>query len=485
MGLFDTLGITTPTNYGDPNYGSPGYLSGQPAANSLTGMIDSFTQQNLSPSDIFNFAGSIPQTVGGIPGIGSRIPGLSRVPIPVLSQLSNIFALPNMLRFGASGSWESVHYADDLNAHHPKFKFLFKVTFSGFIGGASHPPFSAFVTRCDRPKVRLNHTDVNYYNFRTRVLTSVTYEPLSMSFLDEIGNSVNSFFVAYLAQRSGTGRGNYGIDKGFGDASSSLPYSRGYTEQLGQRIVLEQIFANGTMTNRFIFINPRIESFDFDELSMEDSNNGSLMNLTFSYDALECYTVYGSVEYTWGQTDLLRGGGTSGMSNGGQSSLWDNGGMGAMSVDGRNINGSPRSTSPADVIYNAVKQGADMLVQVPNSLSGLVGDGLTAIGGLAGGVISSAGDVISSVIEGTLGAIKDGSNMTTGANVANGDDAWANSKPFGSTGLLTGTHNNTVSPAEYFGETSSSTAKPFGTTGLLTDTHDTSVSSAEYFGDTP
>jgi len=312
-------------------------------ASSLTDKISQFNAQNLSPGQIFSTVQSLPQTVGGIPGVGpiiNLIPGLGKTPIPGLSSLPKILAPLNQLRglagfFDANdGKFTTNKYAVDLNAHHPKLKFLFKVGFRGF--GIRN--FYYFIHRCDKPKIKFNHTDVNYYNFRTRVLTSTTFEPLTMTFLDEIGNSVNEFFANYLKRRSGQGNGQFGIDKGFGEASSSKPYENAYSSGLrnsstgtvsGTEIVVEQIFANGLYANRFNFINPRIEAFDFDELSMEESA-GSLLTCTFTYDALRCETVGGEKDkrvpiYTWGQTDLKKGGGTSGPENAGATSATERG----------------------------------------------------------------------------------------------------------------------------------------------------------------
>src|SRR5574343_529675 len=161
---------------------------------SLSSAIDNFQLSNMSPSDIFSMANSIPRTVGGISEIGSRIPGLSKVPIPGTSYIDKAMGAINAVRFGQNGEWESTPYADDLNAHHPKFKFLFKVGFYGFPGR----DYYYYVHRCDKPKVRFIHHDVNYYNFRTRVLVNTVYEPLSIQLIDEIGNSVHDFFVNYL-----------------------------------------------------------------------------------------------------------------------------------------------------------------------------------------------------------------------------------------------------------------------------------------------
>jgi hypothetical protein len=368
--------------------------------------IDAFQQQNMSPSDVFSLGNSIPTTLGGIPGLGSRIPSLSKIPIPGASQLSTLLAPINNAKFGVAGNYESVHYADDLNLHHPKFKFLFKVMFVGFPGGSD---FQFYVQHCDKPKVHLNHVDVNYYNFRTRVLTSVIYEPMQISFLDEIGNSIVDFFEAYMKAVSGTGAGNYGIDKGWSNNSSSssstIPYANGYSMSAGQKIIIEQIFVDlkqggGPMSNRFTFLNPRIETFDFDELSHEDSSAGSMANITFSYDAIDISTQRDSTLYSWGLTDLFAAGGTSGKSNAGHR---DPNPM---------YNGNPGPVKkPQASVYDALRKGSDLLSNIPKALSTVLSPIVAPLAATLGQASSSAGDVLSSAMSTTLTAIENGTNL--------------------------------------------------------------------------
>lgn len=374
-------------------------------AESFSNSVDTFQAQNATIGDILGVGSTIPRTLGGIPGIGSRIPGVSNIPIPGISAIDKVFAPLQQFKFGADGEWESLQYADDLNYHHPKLKFLFKVNFSGFCGRE----FYYYVLRADKPKVKYIHQDVNYYNFRTRVLTGVTYDPLTLTFFDEIGNDLYDFFTQYLALHSGTGAGYYGIEQGFGQASSSKPYSGGYSMQ-NAKIIIEQIFINqNVQSNRFEFINPRIESFDFDDLSMEESSVGSHATITFSYDAINCYSVYGSTINSWGNTDLLAGGGTSGNYNAG-------------STDGIESYAGGSLGKAATDIYNTVKNVANVVNNVPNAIAGLilntpVGIGTSPTGG-NGSIISSVGDTISQGIQGTLRSITSGANAIFGGKEA-------------------------------------------------------------------
>jgi len=381
---------------------------------SIQAEIDAFQAQNLSPSEIFSLGNQIPQTLGGIPGIESRIPGLSKIPLPGATELNRLLAPINTAKFGVAGEFEAIHYADDMNLHHPKFKFLFKVQFVGFPGGDD---FYFYVHRCDKPKIKFNHVDVNYYNFRTRVLTNTILEPLQITFLDEIGNSVNDFFRAYMAQTSGVGAGNYGIDRGWGLASSTIPYANGYSNTRGQKIILEQIYVDltkngGPRANRFTFLNPRIETFEFDELSHEDSNTGSMATITFSYDAIDLKTVNDNTLYSWGVTDLFRAGGTSGIPNAGH-------------IDGAPMYGDAPPTVKTSGIYDALRKGSDILNHVPAALSNVLSPLLAGPAKIISGVdktigtaASSAIDVVSLNVSTTLASITSGSNAVNGGKAA-------------------------------------------------------------------
>ena len=317
---------------------------------------------------------------------------------------------PKGLQFqGKGGEWTALHYADDLVAHHPKFKFIFKVKFDGF--GANNE-FYYYVHRCDKPNITFEHQDVNYYNFRTRVLTKTIFQPISLTFLDEIGNSVNDFFVKYLNKTSGQASGKWGIDTGFGQASGTKPYERGYST--GKSIIVTQIFANGLHANEFKFINPRIESFQFDELNMED-NAGSLVTMQFSYDSLACKTVSGGGGegfYTWGNTDLFKGGGTSGLPNAGATSLNEAGVQQATSANGGSQLQGLGLNKYTDTAQIVADEGVSQVKTLPNSLKDVIPSPSIPSLGLTGS-IDPGETTLSRDINDTLASIETGANFST------------------------------------------------------------------------
>lgn len=345
--------------------------------------------------------------------IGNAIDEFANQNINVASLISTSQSAIGLQGNGSGGStagdFEHVHYANDLIDHQPKFKFLFKVLFENFYDGDAQNTYYYFVQSCDKPKVRFNHTEVNYYNFRTKVLTSTTYEPMSITFLDEIGNTVNSFFANYLKQRSGQGSGNWGINDGMTpgkpSSSSSYPYEEtGYASKAGSRITIEQIFANGTLSNRFIFENPRIESMDFDNLDMA-TNDVNYLTVTFNYDSIRCETVETSILYSWGDNEIHKGGGKAG-SNGGSI---EGGPSDQISIGST---GGQRSSN------NALKEQSYKIPKfntLPASLQNIPGISDNQIFGnitnLKNDIISSANNIVSKNISDTLKAIKSGSNL--------------------------------------------------------------------------
>lgn len=359
------------------------------ASMSLAGAISEFSTTNMSPSQLSRAINAqVGVSIGG---------SLGTLPSQIL-EVGQPF-MPT------DGEWEAIHYANDLNAHHPKLNFLFKVKFSGFPGGE----FYYYVLKCDKPKVNFNHQDVNYYNFRTKVLTSVTLQPLTFTFYDEIGNTVNALFSIYLANRSKQGNGMASIDGGT-EFSSSVPYENGYSD--GQTVEIQQIFANGVATNIFTLINARIESMDFDQLTMEQSA-GSMMTCTIGFDAITCKTTGQETLYNWGETDIYKGGGTSGYANSGSTSSME-GGASAYSAIGGIGGGVSPYPDPVSSQTN-VRAGAGINVGAGGiSIGGGVSIGSTSRGS------SSGGSVLSANIQGTLSSIISGKNVTSGGGLSVG-----------------------------------------------------------------
>ena len=229
-----------------------------------------------------------------------------------------------------SGAWQSTRYAADLIQYAPKHRFMFKVDFvfnpmyvDKLMGGREKNAFTFLVKMVDRPKVEFVYEDVNYYNFRTKVLKEIRHDPLSMTFIDDIGNNTTDFFNAYRKAFSPISRGNFptGMDVKAAQEQGmnfSMPLlenqsdtaSRGFlfnnSYNVLQKVIIRQIFAHGTRMCEYNFHNPRISRFDFDEVN-HDSGEGNGLTVQFDYDALyvsEMLNTNGTPAPMWGKTDI-------------------------------------------------------------------------------------------------------------------------------------------------------------------------------------
>lgn len=211
-----------------------------------------------------------------------------------------------------SGTWSPTNYAKDLIDVAPKHRFMFKVLFrfsppfqklnpplTPNLAKTEDNIFTFMVKQIDRPSITFEYEDVNFYNFNSKVLKKVSHEPLSMVFYDDIKNYVIDFFNKYRLSYSPIGRLNSqpsipgmevnGMNFNSGNYSSSVgPLQQGAGEEVFnvlENITVRQIFAHGTQAVDFVFVNPRILAFDFDEVDHETGQSNGL-TVRFDYDAL-------------------------------------------------------------------------------------------------------------------------------------------------------------------------------------------------------
>lgn len=234
------------------------------------------------------------------------------------------------------GSWYSSSYAAALAGgtnYRPKLKFLFKVEFIFTEQAMKDFPetfrdnnrndFTFMIKSVDRPKFDFEYEDdVNMYNFRTKVLKKIRHRDLSMVFYDDTGNRVFNFFRTLMMlhspitdrQRSRDNtmdppqKSNQVLTQANGMAFSSP--SSNFLSDTAHRgsidsaygnsiecIRVKQIFVDpsadlqaATKMVTFDFINPRVVSFDLDELSHE-ANEANQLTMTFDYDWMEMVNV--------------------------------------------------------------------------------------------------------------------------------------------------------------------------------------------------
>lgn len=204
-------------------------------------------------------------------------------------------------------------YATDLIAQAPKFKFLYIVQIicnSGYV--ELHDLDLAFVVKkFSRPQATFRSEDINYYNYRTKVVTKTEFEDVDMVFHDDTMNYSARFYAAYLRAMSPIANiqsseglavePGMGFDKsiigGGGNfnpieqtiASNSYTASRGALVNDHVQVIKEirvfHVFQYGKMMNVFKYLNPRITTMAMDPLDMANSE-GCEVSFKFNYDSV-------------------------------------------------------------------------------------------------------------------------------------------------------------------------------------------------------
>ena len=218
------------------------------------------------------------------------------------------------------GSWYATSYAASLanSQFRPKLKFLFRVEFlfkEGVLekfGRADwQRNFTFLIKSVDRPKVDFEYEEVNQYNFRTKVLKKISHKELTMTFMDDVGNNVYEFFRFMMMVHSPITRRSVTASQDITDAHAAYSTGSGmeFTDGLGkindfanrgvvntelgnviQAIKVTQIFLDQTSALdsaakqvSFFFINPRVVSFDLEDVNHEVSDP-NVFTMQFDFD---------------------------------------------------------------------------------------------------------------------------------------------------------------------------------------------------------
>lgn len=220
---------------------------------------------------------------------------------------------------------EASPYALDLIARAPKHKFMFVVQFVPKNGYESLQNLDAafMVYESSRPDIRYQMEDINYYNFRSKIITKTEFEPMTMKFYDDNLNAVGKWHAAYL--KAMTPVANYpspgefyspetegmdftnntappitGADFNARKYSASTNNLLNSNTTLLNEIVLYHLFDGGRVLNVYRFYNPRISNLKLDDLTMSESAVTAL-DLTFAYD-----TVYIATDVSFNGSNLAR-----------------------------------------------------------------------------------------------------------------------------------------------------------------------------------
>jgi hypothetical protein len=242
--------------------------------------------------------------------------------------------------------------------------------------------------------------DVNYYNFRTKVVTKAEWEDMTMSFHDDTLNFAGQFYHSYMRAMSpitgiqGEAAHPDLLEQGGMDfvgktlvpsqivnqiAASTYAATSGTLvddrKQVFSEIRLYHLFDNGNRMNVWRFFNPRISALNLDDLDMSVGNEGSELSITFNYDtvfldpdvSLKDVNKYNLKQTQRGSVYPLRYNGTPGT------------GMGPISAI-TNVNGQTSgllnlaknaSASVASLGNSAVAAASDLSKKFSNALGSL------------------------------------------------------------------------------------------------------------------
>lgn len=232
-------------------------------------------------------------------------------------------------------------YAMDLIARAPKHKFMFVVQIIPNPGyeGFQDLDIAFLVKESTRPNFRYQMEEVNFYNFRTKIITRTEFEEMQMTFYDDIRNMASAFHAAYLRAMSPVTNYinwnqtlnledegmNFENNRGVGSVFTDDPVvAGGSTSQatiipvvfqrsasLGelienqktiiQEIRLFHLFDGGRWMNVYKFYNPRISQLMLDNLDMTSSGDGTTVQFSFNYDA-----VYIATQISFEGNDLAK-----------------------------------------------------------------------------------------------------------------------------------------------------------------------------------
>lgn len=214
-------------------------------------------------------------------------------------------------------------YAMDLIARAPKQQFMFVVEFiinddyqENFVTYENLAKELAFVIkRSSRPNISFEYEEVNMYNYRTKVAKRVEYQPMTMSFYDDIQGKAGTFWNHYLRAMSPLSD-QYDItgqlsESGFNLNSKMLEVNGMNSSNAGlwgpqqdrfgsagigglinqntsiiKQINLYHVYSSGTRYDRYVFMSPKITEMQLSDLDMSTAGEGTEVNFTFSYDAL-------------------------------------------------------------------------------------------------------------------------------------------------------------------------------------------------------
>lgn len=185
-----------------------------------------------------------------------------------------------------------------VGASHPKlaFNFTMEVLFANgeTFGSSKMDDMRLAVKSVSRPAPTITYADVNYYNFRTKVATSIDYGTINVEYYDDGQSDAHRMLKTYLNAVSPvsnvseeylqTGEGGI-AESPFGKYSGigNLPRILGVIKQI--RVYHYFRSLGNSLRTEYVYQNPKVVSFNLGELNM-GTNDVTTVGFTFNYDAV-------------------------------------------------------------------------------------------------------------------------------------------------------------------------------------------------------
>ena len=188
-------------------------------------------------------------------------------------------------------------FAVDLINLAPKHKFMFIVEFvfsSNYKDDFRDLNFAFVIKRTTRPQIQFEYEDINYYNFRTKVLKKSEYQPMTMTFYDDMLDNALRFYNRYLQIISPISRGDgqqslfeesgMTFDQDNGMNTASINAVGDTTKTIIHHINLYHIIHAGRQVDFYKFDSPRLQNIQLDDLDMTETGTGTEVTVEFNYD---------------------------------------------------------------------------------------------------------------------------------------------------------------------------------------------------------
>jgi hypothetical protein len=341
-------------------------------------------------------------------------------------------------------------YLDDTFALAPKTSWIYYVVFSINPAAISEVQWNEqkrgyeagmLVKAVDLPKFKIQVETLNQYNRKTRIQQKITYEPISMTFHDDMSNVTNSLWVNYFryyyrdtwhgqtvrtANQLGASdrvRADYGNTKYSTGPTTKLPDGRpGGHGKFGlnnnqsvpffNAVTIYQL--NAKRFTSYILVNPLFESWEHDQLDQSSGNK---------FAQSRCSLGYETVFYGEGRTSRDNPSGFAtfhydltpsplSLSGGGNSSLFGPGGIlqGTQDLFGSTdklLSGN--SMSSLGSLLNVGIQGSNLARNFNNITSAsLKAEGQSILNSAIKGAIAGGGPnsgILGGIIGGGLGSL--------------------------------------------------------------------------------